>query len=206
MNIADVKVCVLDMDSTLLCTMGEKKSDYHKAYNDYPHLRSRLFGFDSEGAGYLWGLTRPHLEKFMKHCYMRFDYVVIWSAGTGPYVHAVINEVIKPMGLPVLIWARDECLSMDYYSSSVYTKPLRNLERLFSVSYKNMLLIDDRDYSHCFNNDRGVLIPEYAPPNDKLDVDDSCLYQLIEWFNNPCCDHKHIFAERWVTVSGPAKH
>lgn len=209
-------VAVLDIDMTLINTIScdSKKPDesYFKVYNECRSIRSLLYTFriedeDDGSSAFFWGLKRPYLREFLTYVQKNYDYVIVWTAATKDYAHALMNEILKDIPLkPQLIWSREECNQVLWNGELVYTKPLSKLSHRLGISMKNAVLIDDQPYSHIANNPKSkILIPQYRPTIKKPITNDTCFLQLIEWMRNGNRNNDIIFEEEWVSVKPPTR-
>jgi TFIIF-interacting CTD phosphatase-like protein len=192
---------VLDLDETLLCTFDDMVDLYNLGIltdSKLLDIRRRTYYMrlddvvDKKGTGVksdLWGITRPHLDEFLRFCFDNFKIVAVWSAGRKKYVHAVVDWIFKNVGRPHIIYTYDDC---EKTSGGLLIKPLQrmidqinNLEKYMSLS--NVFVIDDRRSTfESSNPDNGIVIPEYLPHPDikEMRADDTALLQLINFFQS----------------------
>lgn len=191
---------VLDLDLTLLSTQDSMESLSELKILSDPHLialRNRIYHLTIEdietpgiGTKYdFWGVTRPHLEEFLIFCFSYFKVVAVWSAGTRPYVEAIIDHIFRDIRPPHVIFTRDD----------IITGPKGHMEKPLSkmiesnpvlrrhMALQNTLAIDDNSTTFVHNPSNGVLIPAYEPALsvDALSRDDPSLLQLKYWMLQP---------------------
>ena len=193
------KNIVFDIDETLVHTFDDyDKLKQLRIYTDAKNmkLRSRIYKlsledmFNKRGSGtnsLLWGITRPYLPEFLTFCFNYFRNVTVWSAGQGPYVHAVVNEIFKDIGTPKLVYVWDDC-EIDE-NAGIYEKPLRKMyKEISSMDETNTFILDDRttSFSKC-NPNNGILIPPYKPDENilSLNLEDNAFKKLINWLTLP---------------------
>lgn len=210
-------VAVLDIDMTLIntisCDSDKPDESYFKVYNEYRSIRSLLYTFRIHDDGdnssmFFWGLKRPYLREFLTYVQKNYDYVIVWTAATKDYAHALMNEILKDIPFkPQLIWSREDCDEVLWNGELVHTKPLSKLSHHFGISMKNAVLIDDQPYSHIANNPKSkILIPQYRPTIKKPVTNDTCFLQLIEWMRKKDHNNKVIFDEKWISVRPPSRN
>lgn len=184
---------VLDLDSTLLCTMDDndmkilESLDIMKPANI--NLRSRLYHLkvsDNEkkgdGVGYeFWGITRPHLKEFLEFCFSYFEIVAVWSAGSYSYVHKIVEHIFKGINKPHIIFTFNNC---DYIDGNIYKPLVRIFERVKNMNIKNTFALDDTESTFSRNDKNGILIPKFEPKPviEELKKDEDSLIKLKNWF------------------------
>lgn len=178
------KTIVLDLDECLLHTFIDEKMDvYDSLINEAssPDLESRLFKIFVSGNWY-WGVKRPHLDDFLEYCYKTFDNVCVWSAGSKPYVKAIVEEVFKSYEKPKIIMTRNDIL----YEGSGYCKPLSFLfEKVNSANKYNTIMLDDKEDNFVYNIGNGYTIGMYNPSAnlDSMTEEDDELKDHIKFFS-----------------------
>jgi hypothetical protein len=160
-------------------------------------LRNRVYHLTIEdiehpGAGTkydFWGVTRPHLDEFLMFCFSYFKVVAVWSAGTRPYVEAIVDHIFRDIRPPHVIFTQDDIV---WGPTGDVEKPLSKMFESNPVltrhmSFGNTLAIDDNPNTFCQNKSNGVLIPAYDPALsiDALSRDDPALLQLKYWLLQP---------------------
>lgn len=192
---------ILDLDSTLICTFDKeeeegKENDIFKnlkLFRENSDLKSRIYHFDvaldeSDEEWFIWGIIRPGAIEFLKWANSYFDNVLIWSAGTRPYVKEIVTYLFRKaeIKLPNIIFYRDHC-------TVEKKETIKKLDNLFSyinakernITRENTILIDDNDVIHKNNPDNVILIPAYLPDFTteyiRNDPDDF-LWQIQEWY------------------------
>jgi len=199
-------ICILDIDETLVHTFDNFDTwDKLKIMTDPKKMdiRSRCYviNLDSNKNNskneMMWGVTRPHLEEFLKFCFTYFKYVIPWSAGIYEYVHSIVDNIFVNTLAPHGVLTRGDCVG-----------PIGNLEKPLSklIDYipslkdhisidqinlkdniKNVFIIDDRKKSFAQNPNNGILIPVYEPlpTADSIRKNDVALLQIMSWLTRP---------------------
>lgn len=102
------KTIVLDMDLTLLCTIGDGSDISSKIRTNYPEayeilvkrgiiVPTVLNQFGGSGkASHNDVIRRPGVEEFLTFCRMAFKHVFLWSAGQASYVYDTVRLVLDP--------------------------------------------------------------------------------------------------------------
>lgn len=109
------KCIVLDLDETLI---HSKAGTWSKKGSKVP-----IHNINIEGDAWTV-IERPHLKDFINFIHEYFDLVIVWSAGTFEYVHAIC-KLIFPYYDECIIYTRDDCV----YENGNYIKPLIELEK-----------------------------------------------------------------------------
>lgn len=194
------QVIVLDIDETLVHTF-ENIEDFYKlspfTNKKYFSIRKRIYHMElydvgeplgSGDAWEMWGIEREGLIDFLKYCFKRFKYVIIWSAGQKRYVDRLSERLFRWSNEPHLILNWDNCRKAD----DMYDKPILLLKSQFpdiadSIRLENTFIIDDRQANfEQANINNGIPIPGYTPnPNQELLKPDNTLQKLIDWFELP---------------------
>ena len=120
---------------------------------------------------------RPGAKEIVEYLQNNFKMVVVWTASVENYAKAVLKNVFGD-DLPILL-TRNDC----YVNDDVNTKPLRALCDKLEIYLKNMIIIDDADYSTSFNTKNRIKIPAYFPETGRDDEDDA-LYKIIAFFES----------------------
>jgi len=189
---------VLDIDDTLVQTFDDIDSLYKcpimKNPKFYP-VRKRVYILkfqneepeeDEEEEEMIWGVKRPHIDEFLNFANQYFRNIVIWSAGTYDYVHAIVKHLFKQIPCPAKVFTRNDCTQSEEYG---YEKPLEKIYKAIpEMNPKNTLLIDDRQEVFVRKDpNNGIIIPPFSPDvedYDSLTSDASFLY-LKDWFMKP---------------------
>lgn len=200
-------ICVLDVDETLVHTFDNFESWGRLKIMTDPKkmdLRSRCYVLNIEanksnktGAESMWGVKRPHLNKFLEFCFTYFKYVIPWSAGIFDYVHEIVDNIFIDTLAPHAVLTRTDCVGPIGYLE----KPLaRLIERIPALkghisidelnlrdNIKNVIIIDDRKKSFAQNPHNGILIPVYEPVPTVEDIrrNDVALLQIMSWLTRP---------------------
>lgn len=188
---------VLDIDATLVNTQKSyRRLEQIDPFNQNQciELRTRIYNLElldlgrKKGSGQhhlFWGTERPHLQSFLSFCNSYFNHVIIWSAGTRPYVEEVINHIYRYNKRPELILAQENCVIEDGY----YIKPLKKVYELVpEMNVQNTLVLDDNYRTFSTQNlDNAIHIPPYEPKaqHKELCADDPTLLELQNWLLNP---------------------
>lgn len=183
---------VLDLDATLISTvMPSPESELTKM--DPSVLRMRLgsdkyYEFELDKDEKVWGFIRPHAIEFLDFCDKYFDKIIVYTAGTQDYGHAIVSELFGRTSTsyrPDMILTRPECLLLD--DSMFNIKGVRKPLKLIIPDYdpSKYVLIDDRMSNIRFNPRNGIIIPPYNPTTLSNIDEDNCLQLLREWFSRP---------------------
>lgn len=182
------KNIILDLDETLVHTFGVKLPTGKEGRNLMQQHHGRIYIVNSVTLNnqkkikneYLWGITRPGLNKFMQFCFNQFGQVIIWSAGTGRYVKDVVNKVLCDLRCPHYIFTQEDCYVDD---EGYLKKPIKYLKsenpEINNLYLENTLIIDDRSDNFEYEPNNGIKIPPYDP-----DRQDSSLMDLMKWFKS----------------------
>lgn len=197
------KTLILDLDETLASSLQNPQLDALQIYTD-PSIYHKFHPIGQRQICYstvvtvpsdnsvntlrIWGVKRPGLEEFLRFVDNYFENVIVWSAGLGPYVDGICEEVFDAPGvkLPRIIWNRSNCTP----GPGFYHKPLKDLLNLetIRVDLRKTLILDDRQYTFTDNPENGVLIPPFKPSGsvDELaNRSDRCLYKFMDWLQRP---------------------
>lgn len=183
---------VLDLDATLISTVNPvgvcelSRMSCDKLRKTLGSDRYYEFRLDPDEK--VWGFIRPHAIEFLDFCDKYFDRVIVYTAGTQDYGHAIVSEIFGRTASryrPDLILTRPECLLLDddMFTIKGVRKPLKMVIPDYDPS--KYVLIDDRMSNIRFNPRNGIIIPPYNPNTIREIYDDGCLSMLQEWFNRP---------------------
>jgi hypothetical protein len=160
---------VLDIDNTLLCTVGVVHVLYCTGIMtkaEYLEVRNRLYvlhmnenppgmcrmedeegnKFNYDGLYEMWGVIRPYCADFLRACFERFQYVIIWTAGGEEYATKVCKVLFKDVPFyPHLIWSFHDCQPIP--KTEGVQKPLAKLAAHLGIDVEHLLLIDDNPLS-----------------------------------------------------------
>lgn len=205
------KCIYLDLDQTLVSTADEDhglKYLYDLKILSDPsliHLRSRVYHViveDLEKPGFgskyeMWGITRPHLHRFLSFCFLYFRLVMVYSAGKRQYVESIVDHIFKDLPYPDLVLSYDD-LKKDKNGKIIKVngrdviKPLTTVMNATPLTKQfvrptNTLGLDDLPSTYSDNEGNGILIPAYDPePNEgSLSGDDDSLLRLENWLMLP---------------------
>jgi hypothetical protein len=150
-----------------------------KFQNDEPEV-------DEEEEEMIWGVKRPHIDEFLNFANQYFRNIVIWSAGTYEYVHAIVKHIFKQVPCPNGVFTRNDCTQSEEYG---YEKPLEKIyQAIPEMNPRNTILIDDRQEVFVRKDpNNGIIIPPFSPDvedYDSLTSDASFLY-LKDWLMKP---------------------
>lgn len=111
----------------------------------------RFYRFQLRDGDFVWGIKRPHIDKFLDFCFSHFI-VGIWSAGGKEYVEKVCAALFAGKKYkPAFIFSRPQCdeVTDEVTGKSDLWKPLRTVYRKFpDFNEKNTWFVDDnRDYA-----------------------------------------------------------
>lgn len=190
------KVLVLDMDETLIHTLGA--SARIELLTSYPNATAAL-----QACGDLFGvrfertvrpsgtdreedvlvIKRPGVDEFLRRARKTFSHVLIWSAGQKEYVEKVIDGLFERHPPPDLVMTYDDI----HHESNGYSKPLsRVYEKVDAASPKNTILVDDCESNFIHDTNNGVKIKRYAPAIREIITGqyntDTELYVLADYF------------------------
>lgn len=188
---------IFDLDETLV-------HSFENAYNDlkelqiltnpkFADLRSRVYSFTVEEMGeqrgsgddiQIWGITRPHLKKFLNFCFSYFSFVAVWSAGMKKYVENITSFIFRDIHPPKVVFSAPDCEKNPDEST---LKPIEKMLSRFNIPLSSVFILDDKVYTANRNPDNLINIPEYnpSPTISSLRQDDETLLKLIFWFLQP---------------------
>jgi hypothetical protein len=189
---------VLDIDDTLVQTFDDIDSLYKcpimRDPKFYP-VRKRVYilKFENEGEDeeeleeeMIWGVKRPHIDEFFDFANQYFRNIVIWSAGTYDYVHAIVKNLFKGIPTPAKVFTRNDCAQSEEYG---YEKPLEKIYQVVpEMNSTNTVLIDDRHEVFMRKDPHnGIIIPPFSPDVENLEslTADTAFLNLKEWFMKP---------------------
>jgi hypothetical protein len=195
------QVIILDIDETLVHTFQDITSFKilkPMTTNSFFAIRHRIYNMtlidvgEPIGSGdvwEMWGIEREGLIKFLKYCFQRFTYVIIWSAGQKKYVQRLSERLFRWSDDPHLILSWDDCRK----SENMYDKPITYLKNIMpaisgKITLQNTFIIDDRqDNFNRANKNNGIPIPPYNPDPtlSTMTASDDVLEKLIIWFDRP---------------------
>lgn len=146
------------------------------------------------GDAELWGVTRPHCKRWLRFCFDYFHMVGIWSAGSKPYVEAMVETLFSGLPPPDVVFTADDTLFTRVDSDSLTRVPEKPILKLVkshpmfqNMNLTNTLILDDNASNFNFNVDNGILIPAYNPElrPDILLQTDNRLRELEDWLMQP---------------------
>lgn len=172
------KTIVLDMDSTLICTIGDGsdisrilREKYTQEYNSLVDkgviIPSTLVQYGGSGKAYHNDvIKRPGVDQFLNFCKKVFKCVILWSAGQPSYVFDVVKHVLDPDNEGVFdhIYTSKDIVHETWKDSTFPTKPLKLIQKNFPDSLlENTIIVDDLVCNFAPNPLNGVLIPAFSP-------------------------------------------
>jgi hypothetical protein len=163
---------LVDMDNTLIYSLGEHK----KGYKD---CNGKIIKYKFEGEWFEIKVSiRPYAIDMISKIKERSFTYILWSAGVKSYVHAVMKYFTKECGIkPLNIYTRDDMVESDFANNG-----LGSYKSMVSLGYHlnevliiddNPLLIDDKERSKIIN----ISAWEYDTKND------SELLHIIEYLD-----------------------
>ena len=187
------KVCVLDLDATLLSTADDLSSFKELGIMTNPKLLAlrrrcyciKLTDVETRGDGStysFWGIKRPHIDEFLLFVFNYFKICVIFSAGKYSYVHAIVNDIFKNLRPPCLVWTYND-IELD--EEGEVLKPLTKLmnsdfKYKHLITKQNTIFIDDNETTFAKNKKNAIYIPAYEPEFtiESMMKNDSALLQI----------------------------
>lgn len=174
------KTIVLDLDLTLVCTIGdgsdlshklrtEHKADYEDLVERNIIVPSTITQYGGSGKAYHNDIIkRPGLEQFLTFCKNTFRSVILWSAGQPSYVFDVVKKVIDPMerGIFDQIYTSQDIVQFpgDKYTPPCLSKPLSLvIDNNGAESLESVVIVDDLLCNFASNPLNGILIPPFQP-------------------------------------------
>lgn len=188
---------VTDMDECLIHTWDINKKQYIHTFNtpEAYAFRHMLFGVEMNARNantLIYGIFRPGLIDFLNYAFNRFDYVVLWSAGTSYYVHQITEYMFsKTDRMPDNVFARPFCENHTRADEEYLIKPLKKLQQINpAIQMSNMFFLDDNADVSVLNRNNHLLIPKWKPDPTVASckaalANDRYLYDLIEWLERP---------------------
>lgn len=185
---------ILDLDATIISTIEPRNPNELSTMEPETLKRtigpSNYYDFDL-GMGVVdlvWGIIRPGAVEFLEFCDKYFDRVIVYTAGTQDYGHAIVSAVFgrtRTSYRPDYILTRPECLMLD--DAMISVKGVRKPLKMMIPDYDptKCVLIDDRMSNIRFNPRNGIIIPPFHPRTVSEVHDDRCLKLLEEWFSRP---------------------
>ncbi len=187
------KTIVLDMDLTLLCTIGDgsdlsqrMRSSHRETYDVLVKkgviVPTTLTQFGGSGtASHNDVVKRPGVDELLTFCRAVFKNVILWSAGQANYVYDTVKLVLDPHGRGIfdhVFTAHDvsrHVVDLDnrYVRSAgptiFTTKPLKKITELFpDATLEKTVIVDDLQCNFIPNPRNGILIPPFSPQLSQL--------------------------------------
>lgn len=138
---------VLDLDNTLI----------YASTKELVHFDHQLTVHYNNKTQKVWIIERPGLKKFLDLMSQYYE-LVLFTAGIRQYGIKVMKKIDPNMRIGYFL-DRRFCtfLGRNSKNQELYTKNIQILGR----NEKQILLIDDREYSFALNTDCGILIPSF---------------------------------------------
>lgn len=155
---------VLDLDNTLVYSTTKEPLYFdHKININYNGKHQHV-----------WIIERPYLHYFLNEMSRKYE-LVLFTAGIRQYGIKVLKEIDKSRRITYFL-DRRFCRSIGktLKNQDLFSKDIRILGRRIDKT----LLVDDRDYSFCFDYTNGILIPMFNG-----DRNDRCLLELTEYLS-----------------------
>jgi hypothetical protein len=191
------KTIILDMDLTLICTIGDgsdlsqrMRINHQAAYNSLLNkgilVPTTLTQFGGSGkAMHNDVIKRPGIDEFLFFCKYVFKHVILWSAGQASYVYDIVKLVIDPQDCGIFdhIYTAQDIVhsSVDENTegfgaslrsagyTTFSTKPIEFISEKFpDVTLDNSIIVDDLPCNFMPNPHNGVLIPAFSPQLNQL--------------------------------------
>jgi hypothetical protein len=188
---------VLDIDDTLVQTFDDIDSLYKcpimKNSKFYP-IRKRVYilkfkdddAEPGEEEEMIWGVKRPYIDEFLSFANDYFRNIVIWSAGTYDYVHAIVKNLFKNIPCPTKVFTRNDCTQSEEHG---YEKPLEKIyQAIPEMNPRNTILVDDRQEVFVRKDpNNGIIIPPFSPDVEDYDslTSDTSFMFLKDWLMKP---------------------
>lgn len=191
-NLIHSKSClVLDLDETLVHFFGSKEDwKYMKNY-DNNQVKSRILDITVED-DFMWGIARPHYDKFLKEIFDIFDIVGVWSAGTEDYVQAIV-KLIFPHKKPYFVWSRSKCETMITHNDTIRQKPLAKLLEMYKeIDPDRIIIIDDRTEVCEQDTLHHIDIPTWDATFEDIDRTDTALLSLLTFMKQKLSKAKNF--------------
>jgi len=204
---------VTDMDECLIHTWDRDEMNYarYKRTFNTPKavgVRHAIFGVEMNALHpeeRIYGVMRPGLVDFLNYAFTRFDYVILWSAGTSYYVNQITEYMFsKTDKMPDNVFSRPYCQEekekiqgepteeqKELGERLYHTKPLKKLYDVNPhIKLSNIFFLDDNPRTSQHNKTNHILIPRFEPEPTVDGVvramdTDRCLYDLIAWLERP---------------------
>lgn len=151
---------ILDLDSTLINTQDEIPMEVYEYYRELD-VGDRLYTIDihdNDGHYLTWGIKRPYLKEFLNFCFSYFKNVVVWTAGTYEYGHAIVNAVFPQK--PHRIYTRDDC---DLIRVGPHKGQLSKPISKFDFDPATTFTLDDKVFTAIENSENLINCPAYEP-------------------------------------------
>lgn len=158
---------ILDLDNTLIYSST-------KELEKFDHAITINYGGKLQK---IWILERPGLQQFLDHISTKYE-IILFTAGVQQYGIKAMRAIDVKRRIKYFL-DRRFCtpIGKNDKNQTFFSKDIRNLGRELSKT----LLVDDRDYSFCFNTKNGILVSNFDG-----DLTDSCLKQLSRYLDY-CC-------------------
>lgn len=190
---------VLDIDETMAHTRWDSHDllDILDEDPDADHVRARLYILDeisTDQQPFAWGSCRPYLRTFLRYVRARFRNVIVWTAGTAEYAHAIVPHLFRGLRPPDRVYSREHCM-VDAQGGLV--KPLHWITSGQKIGHgngdvtlRNTFVVDDNPQYVRYNRRNALVIPRYSPKTLLDFFDHDCaLLRLMSFFEHPHVRH-----------------
>lgn len=124
-------------------------------------------------------VPRPGVREFL--LFLKEHYTVaVWSYGTHEYVNHVLDEVVRPILEPVIVFSRINCVRKK--------KPLHSIASELGVPSHDLLLIDDCEGVTGNDDLNHLLIEPFTGDEDDV------LFRLMEFLS----ENRHLNVQEMV--------
>jgi len=137
---------------------------------------------------------RPHLDEFLKYCWVEFQ-VAVWTSSSPTYAETVVENIFIGSERPLFLWARDRCTRrFDPETGDFYW--VKNLKKLKRKGYRlsSILMIDDSPEKLEKNYGNHVRVSPYLGANE-----DDELLLLIRYLEmiGDCVNFRSLEKRDW---------
>lgn len=155
---------VLDLDNTLVYSTTKELKDFDHEIIINSNGKSQK----------AWIVERPFLKSFLSHTSKKYD-IVLFTAGIRQYAIKVMKKIDTEKRISYLLDRRFCTLvNKTGKNQEFFTKNLSILGR----DLLKTLIVDDKDYSFCFDYNNGILVPIFTG-----DRNDQCLKELQSYLD-----------------------
>lgn len=177
---------VLDLDECCIHTYDQADWNFYATVQKPEHYQKRNDLFILRlGKAKMLAVKRPHLDEFLTYCFANFKTVSVWSAGTAPYVHAVVAEIFRDFPSPHLVLTREHTLKEFHEKlNDFYSKPLYVFfEHMPGANKTNTVLIDNKYDNSKYDPNNILHVPDFVPKQtiESFYSEDDCFPLLMRW-------------------------